>query len=65
MGVAIRSIWDMQSYLKAGKLIQVLENHPLDPFGDIYVIIPNRRLMAHRVRVFNDFLMNEAKSRKF
>ena len=65
MGVTIRSKWDVHLLLKTGKLVQVLEDYPLEPFGDIYAIIPNRRLLAHRVRIFIDFLMKEAKTWKF
>ena len=55
-GVAVRSLWDVLGLLKSGKLVQVLEKYPLDPFGDMYLVIPTRRLLAHRVRTFVDFL---------
>jgi DNA-binding transcriptional LysR family regulator len=56
VGIAIRSAWDVEPLFKTGQLVPVLTKYRLDSFGNIYVIIPNRRLLAHRVRVFVDFL---------
>ena len=55
-GIAIRSIWDVAPLLKSGRLVQVLKGHPLEPFGSMYAVIPNRRLLSPRVRAFIDFL---------
>ena len=55
-GVALRSLWDVQTYLDSGELVQVLQNHPVEPFGTMYTVIPTRRLLAPRVRAFIDFL---------
>lgn len=58
-GIAVRSEWDVDHLLKQGKLVQVLKEYELDPFGTMYVIIPHRRLLAHRVRDFLDFLEHQ------
>lgn len=55
-GIAIRSVWDIGPSLKSGKLVQILGDYPLDAFGNMYAIIPNRRLVSARVRAFMDFL---------
>jgi DNA-binding transcriptional LysR family regulator len=61
-GVAIRSTWDVDSLLRSGKLIQVLERFSLEPYGNMYAVIPNRRFLAQRVRAFIAFLETEAKN---
>jgi DNA-binding transcriptional LysR family regulator len=61
-GVAIRSIWDVESLLRSKQLIQVLERFPLESYGNIYAVIPNRRLLAQRVRAFITFLESEMKN---
>lgn len=63
-GIAVRSLWDVSPLIKSGKLVRVLEKYPLDSFGDMYIVIPTRRLLAYRVRAFVDFLSSEIKSRK-
>jgi len=59
-GVLVRSIWDVREHLKAGSLVQVLKRHPLETFGNIYAVIPSRRYLAPRVRVFLDFIVEDA-----
>lgn len=59
-GVLARSIWDVQDYLKSGQLVQVLKKYPLETFGHIYAVIPSRRFLAPRVRIFLDFLLKYA-----
>lgn len=60
LGVLVRSIWDVQEYIRTGQLVQVLKNHRLENFGNIYVVIPSRRFLAPRVRLFMDFVVDEA-----
>lgn len=56
-GVAVRSLWDVEGLIANGKLIQLLPNHPIESFGNLYAVIPTKRLMTVRVRTFLDFLM--------
>lgn len=58
-GVLARSLWDLEDLLASGKLVRVLERHPLETFGDLYAVIPSRRYLAPRVRRFLDFLVAE------
>ncbi len=55
-GVLVRSITDVRDHLKKGTLIQVLENYPVEAFGDVYAVTSSRRYLAPRVRAFLDFL---------
>jgi len=55
-GVLVRSELDVQVHLKSGALVQVMKNHPIEAFGNIYAVIPSRRYLAPRVRALMDFI---------
>ncbi len=59
-GILVRSIWDVREHLKKGRLVQVLKNYPLEPFGSIYAVIPSRRYLAPRVRALLDLIERES-----
>ena len=51
----MRAEWDIERYLKSGRLVQVLlQCHT--PDADLYAVYPQRHLLAARVRVFVDFV---------
>ena len=54
-GIVLRSEWDVAAYLRAGRLLRVL-----DPWvgnsADIHAIYPQRHHLSATVRVFLDFL---------
>ncbi len=56
-GVAVRARYDVNSYLKSGDLVALLETYPLEYFRKVYLVIPQRRYLSSRVRAFADFLM--------
>jgi LysR family transcriptional activator of dmlA len=56
-GIAVRSRWDVFPFLASGKLVEVLPEHKLEPFGSAYLVIPQRRYLSPRVRAFADHLM--------
>lgn len=55
-GIGVRSLWDVKPLLDEGQLVEVLPRHKIESFGNVYAVIPSRRLLARRVRVFIDFL---------
>jgi len=59
-GVLVRSRLDVQEFLEKGTLVQVLEKSPLEPFGNVYAVIPNRKFLAPRVRAFYEMLVHAA-----
>lgn len=63
MGILVRAKLDVEDKLKTGELVQVLKNHPLETFGHIYAVIPNKRYLAPRVRAFLDFVVDISKKR--
>ena len=54
-GVLMRAEWDIERYLRNGRLVQVLPQY-FTPDADIYAVYPQRHQMAARVRAFVDFL---------
>ena len=54
-GILMRAEWDIERYLKSGRLVQVLPQY-VTPDADIYAIYPQRHQLAARVRAFVDFV---------
>jgi len=54
-GILMRAEWDIERYLRNGRLVQVLP-HCYTPDADIYAVYPQRHQLAARVRAFVDFL---------
>jgi DNA-binding transcriptional LysR family regulator len=61
-GIAVRSLWDIKSYLDRGELKRVLSKFEIINPQSIYAVVPGRRLMTSRVRLFLSFLEQKAKS---
>jgi DNA-binding transcriptional LysR family regulator len=59
-GVAVRSVWDVDRFLRSGELVQVLPDFEIESFHDVFMVIPTRRLLAPRVRCFIDFMQAKA-----
>jgi LysR family transcriptional regulator, transcriptional activator for dmlA len=54
-GVLMRAEWDIERYLKSGRLVQVLPQY-FTPDADIYAVYPQQHRVAARVRAFVDFV---------
>ncbi len=54
-GILMRAEWDIERYLKNGRLVQVLPQYHT-PEADLYAIYPQRHQLATRVRAFVDFV---------
>ena len=54
-GILMRAEWDIERYLRDGRLVQVLPQY-YTPDADIYAVYPQRRQLSTRVRVFVDFV---------
>lgn len=54
-GILMRAEWDIERYLKNGRLVQVLPQY-FTPDADIYAVYPQRHQLAARVRAFVDFV---------
>lgn len=54
-GILMRAEWDIERYLKSGRLVQVLPGYGT-PDADIYAVYAQRHQSASRVRAFVEFL---------
>jgi len=54
-GIVMRAEWDIERYLKSGRLVQVLLQWRT-PDADIYAVWPQRHQHSTRVRAFGDHL---------
>lgn len=54
-GIVMRAEWDVEKYLRSGRLCQVLEDYQTPP-ADIYAVYPASHQLAARVRTFVDFV---------
>ncbi len=54
-GILMRAEWDIERYLRSGRLVQVLPQYAT-PEADLYAAFPQRHQFSARVRVFVDFL---------
>ena len=54
-GILMRAEWDIERYLRDGRLVQVLPQY-YTPDADIHAVYPQRRQLATRVRAFVEFL---------
>ncbi|HEX2012348.1 MAG TPA: LysR family transcriptional regulator [Roseateles sp.] len=55
LGLAWRSLWEVEGDLRAGRLQAVLEDFAAPPNG-IYAVVPQRKHLPLRVRLWIDFL---------
>lgn len=54
-GILLRAEWDVDRYLQAGQLVQVLDAYK-SPDADIYAIYPQRLKTSQRVKALVDFV---------
>ncbi len=54
-GILMRAEWDIERYLRSGRLVHVLPQYHT-PDADIHAVYPQRHQLSGRVRAFVDFL---------
>ena len=57
MGIGMKSVWNASESLKSGLLVEVLPEFPLVTEASIWLLYPSRRIIAPRVQVMIDFLI--------
>ncbi len=55
-GILMRAEWDIERYLRNGRLVHVLPQYHT-PDADIHAVFPQRHQLASRVRAFVDFVV--------
>lgn len=56
-GLTLTSTWCSYQYLKDGRLVQVLQDYPLNTDWALWAVYPSNRLLAPKVRTFIDYLI--------
>ncbi|MEM9947686.1 MAG: LysR substrate-binding domain-containing protein [Cyanobacteria bacterium P01_D01_bin.36] len=59
MGIGLKSVWNASESLKSGLLVEVLPDFPLVTEASIWLLYPSRRIIAPRVQVMIDFLLEQ------
>ena len=54
-GILMRAEWDIERYLRSGRLVALLPQYHT-PNADIYAVYPQRHQASARVRAFVDFV---------
>jgi LysR family transcriptional activator of dmlA len=54
-GILMRAEWDIERYLRSGRLVEVLPQYQT-PNADIYAVYPQRHQASARVRAFVDYV---------
>ena len=54
-GILLRAEWDIERYLRDGRLVEVMGAYAL-PDADVYAVYPQRHQPTTRVRTFVDFI---------
>jgi hypothetical protein len=62
-GILMRAEWDIERYLRSGRLVQVLPQYQT-PDADIHAVYPQRHQLAARVRAFVDFVAGEGRDHR-
>ena len=58
MGLAWRSLWEVQEDISEGKLVTVLDEYAAPPNG-IFALMPERKHLPQRLRLFLDMLKSQ------
>ncbi len=59
-GIVLKPVFEVARHLASGVLVPVLRDHPPEPLT-LGVLYPSRQLLPARIRMFADFLVEEAR----
>ena len=57
LGITLSSTWCAYHHLQDGRLVEILNDHPLRSQAAIWAVYPSSRLLAPKVRVFIDYFV--------
>jgi len=57
LGISNHSLWHVKDDLYSGKLVQILPDFTVEPTA-IYAVIPNKKLISYKVKVFIEYLQD-------
>jgi len=65
LGITINSRWSAYEHIERGELVPILEGYPLVSDTAIWAVYPSSRLLALKVRVFLDYLVEYYRENSF
>lgn len=65
LGITINSRWSAYLHFERGELVPILEDYPLVSDTAIWAVYPSSRLLAPKVRVFLDYLVEYYRENSF
>ncbi len=60
MGIVLKPLFEVAEHVRSGALVPLLLDHPPDPVA-LAILYPHRRLLASKVKVFSEFMIEECK----
>lgn len=60
-GIVLKPVFEVAEHLARGALVPILPQHPPEPLT-LGVLYPSRQLIPAKIRVFSDFLIEEARA---
>jgi DNA-binding transcriptional LysR family regulator len=60
-GIILKPVFEVAPHLASGALVPVLPEHPPEPLT-LGVLYPSRQLVPAKIRVFSEFLVDEARA---
>lgn len=61
MGIVLKPLFEVAEHLRSGALVPLLLDHPPDAV-ELAVLYPHRRLLASKVKVFSEFMIEECRA---
>ncbi len=61
LGISFLALWLVKDKIKEGKVVTILNDYELTNQPEIYIVYPEKNLLANKTRLFIDFLSNELK----
>ena len=61
-GIAVNSLWSVQSHLLDGSLVRVLPDYTVASHTALWLVYPKANVLTTKVRVFIDYLVDEIKN---
>tara|TARA_R110001592_G_scaffold41519_1_gene135412 strand:+ start:71 stop:439 length:369 start_codon:yes stop_codon:yes gene_type:complete len=62
LGIAMKSLWDVQDHLESGRLTILLPEHRILPDWDVWAVRPASPVLPARTKLFTGFLEQKFKT---
>ena len=59
MGISTASLWHVHEQIKSGEIVTLLDDYEFTNQAEIYLVYPEKNLLAQKTRLFIDFLAEQ------